>query len=300
MCNSSLFFVRFLVQLLFTAELPPPKQLGYSQPGISHMINCLENDMGFPLLIRNKDKIIPTENGKKVLYYCYQIVKNANYLQDTASSINGLLKGSISLGAYNSMLVDFVPRVICNFSNVYSNIEFHLQELAYAAFHELLPKGIIDLGFMVDDVPKGFTFIPLFRDSACVIMRDDHMFASYEKIPPGLLNGCDFIMPMRGFDDIINIVLQKTPFYPNIKYHVASDVAAMALVSNGRGVSIISSLQVNILPDHVVAREFEGDLGRNLGIAVKSIKHAPPAIREFIRVARETAAQTSLERLAAR
>ncbi|MFR1804992.1 MAG: LysR family transcriptional regulator [Faecalispora jeddahensis] len=69
------------------------KQLGYSQPGISHMVDSLETEMGFPLLIRNKDKIVPTENGKKVLYYCYQIIKNETYLQETVSAINGLLEG---------------------------------------------------------------------------------------------------------------------------------------------------------------------------------------------------------------
>lgn len=274
------------------------KQLGYSQPGVSHMIDSLENDMGFPLLIRSKDRIVPTENGKKVLYYCYQIIKNENYLQETVSSINGLLKGDINLGAYCSLMVGFVPRAIRNFSNVYSNIEFHLQEVEYAAFHDLLPKGAIDLGFMIDNVPKGFLFIPLFRDAACVIMRDDHPFASYEKIPPALLNGCDFIMPMSGFDDIVNGVLQKSPFSPNVKYHVAGDVGAISLVSNGLGVSIISSLQVSLLPNHVIAKEFDGSFTRNLGIAVKSLKRASPAIKEFIRISKETAAQISLEHMA--
>ncbi len=65
--------------------------------------------MGFPLLIRNKDKIVPTENGKKVLYYCYQIIKNETYLQETVSAINGLLEGTISMGAYNSLMVGFLP-----------------------------------------------------------------------------------------------------------------------------------------------------------------------------------------------
>ena len=56
------------------------KQLGYSQPGISHMIDSLEAEMGFPLLIRNKDSIVPTESGKKILYYCHQIIKNEDSL----------------------------------------------------------------------------------------------------------------------------------------------------------------------------------------------------------------------------
>lgn len=273
------------------------KQLGYSQPGVSHMIDSLEKEMNFPLLIRSKDKIVPTENGKKVLYYCYQVVKNDDCLQETVSSINGLLEGDINLGAYNSMLGDFVPRAVRNFANVYSNIKFHLQEICFSDFHELLPKGALDIGFMVEDIPKDFQFIPLFRDAACVIMRADHPFASRERIPPSLLNGCDFIMPMAGYDDVINTVLQKSPFYPNIKFHTNSDVGAIALVANDLGVSIISSLQLGLLPENVIARELDGVFGRNLGIAVKSRKHASPVIKEFIRIALETAAQVDYAHL---
>ena len=104
------------------------EELGYSQPGISHMISSLEKELGFPLLIRKKDTLIPTENGRKILYYCYQIVKNENGLIDTAASINGLLTGEIRIGALNSMLVDFVPKVAAIFSDTYPGISMQLME----------------------------------------------------------------------------------------------------------------------------------------------------------------------------
>ena len=45
----------------------------YTQPGISHMISSLEKEMGFPLLIRGKDGVFPTENAKPLIYYMQQI-----------------------------------------------------------------------------------------------------------------------------------------------------------------------------------------------------------------------------------
>lgn len=283
---------RAFIQVVETGSLTKAaKQLGYSQPGVSHMMDSLEAEMGFPLLIRNKDKIIPTENGKKILYYCYQIIKNETYLQETVSSINGLLEGTIHIGAYNSLMIGFLPYAVSNFSNVYPKIELRILEIAYGGFHECLPRGEIDLGFMVEDVPKGFSFIPLLHDAACVIMRKDHPFASYEKISPSMLNGCNFIMPVVGYDDVINTVMAKAPFYPNIKYYTGSDAGAISMVSNNMGISVISSLQVNLLPNNVVARPFQGSFGRSLGIAIKSLKHAPPVIKEFVRICKETASQ---------
>ncbi|MEI3361426.1 MAG: LysR family transcriptional regulator substrate-binding protein [Oscillospiraceae bacterium] len=104
----------------------------------------------------------------------------------------------------------------------------------------------------------------------------------YEAISPTLLNGCNFIMPVPGYDDVVNTVLQKSPFFPKIKYYTASDVAAISMVANDLGISVISSLQVGLLPDDVISRPFQGAYGRSLGIAIKSLRHAPPVIKEFV------------------
>ena len=289
---------RAFIQVVETGSLTKAaKALGYSQPGISHMMDSLESDMGFPLLIRNKDRILPTEDGKRVLYYCYQIIKNENYLRETVSSIHGVLEGDIRLGAYCSLMSEFVPRAVQNFTGVYSNIRFYLQEVEHGNFQNLLSQGVLDLAFMNEFVPKGFHFIPLFHDKSVVIMRQDHPFVSYETLTPSMLNGCDFIMPMEGYNDVIAAVQQKSPFSPNIRFYTASDACAIAMVSEGLGISIVSSLQVKLLPAGLVVKEFEGNYGRKLGIAIKSLKHMSPAIREFVRIAKNTAMKMGQEHI---
>lgn len=104
------------------------KQLKYSQPGISHMIDSLESELGFSILKRNNGVFVPTENGKLILHFCEQIVKNEENLKKTAASINGLLTGSFSIGSYNSMLMDFVPNVVSEYSKIYKQIEISMME----------------------------------------------------------------------------------------------------------------------------------------------------------------------------
>ncbi|MDD5921929.1 MAG: LysR family transcriptional regulator [Eubacteriales bacterium] len=267
------------------------RRLGYSQPGISHIINSMEQEMGFKLLIRSKDKMIPTENGKKVLYYCYQIVRNETELQETISSINGLMEGIIRVGAQNSMLLDFVPSIVYRFSKLYSKIEFHILEGSSQQLREQLPQGSIDLAFMVSDIPKGFAFLPLLHDYARVIMPEDHPFAEYDRISPVMLNGCDFIMPISGYDDVVNSVLNNKAFHPNIRHYAASDAAVYAMVANGMGLSIVSELQAGHPHDNLISRPLDGDYYRLLGIATKTVKHAAPAVKEFIRIAQKAASE---------
>lgn len=259
------------------------KNLGYSQPGISYMIDSLEKEIGFPLLIRSKDNVQPTKDGERILYHCKQIVNNEDDLLETAKAINGLMEGTLYVASQNSMLVNVVPRIISRFAKSFSGITVNLTELPFESFASQFKSGDIDMGFMSQMKLKGFEFHPLFRDPLCLIMHKDHPFARYEKIPAANLNGCDFIMPIAGWDDTVKMVLEKCPFTANIRYEVASDTAGIALTAENQGVYIMSNLQTSLLPEYVVYRPFEEDYSRTMGYMVKSIKNATPALMEFIK-----------------
>lgn len=267
------------------------KKLGYSQPGISYMIDSLEKEIGFPLLIRGKDNVQPTKDGARILYHCKQIVNNEDDLLETAKAINGLMEGTIYLASQNSMLVNIVPHIISCFAKSFSGITVNLEELPFDSFSSYFQRGDIDMGFLSQMKLKGFEFHPLFKDPLCLIMHKDHPFARYERIPAANLNGCDFIMPISGWDDTVQMVMAKSPFTANIRFEVASDTAAIALTAENQGVYIMSNLQASLLPDNVVSRLFEEDYFRIMGYMVKTIKNATPALSEFIKTTEHVVAE---------
>lgn len=102
------------------------------------------------------------------------------------------------------------------------------------------------------------------------------------------LNGCDLIMPVSGCDDIIQHIMERTPFTPNVSFHISGDAVGMAMVKENLGVYITSTLQLTQLPEGTEAREFEEDLYRTIGISLRSFKHASPAAKEFVRLAEKS------------
>ena len=48
---------------------------------------------------------------------------------------------------------------------------------------------------------------------------------------------------------------------------------------------------MNLLPAGVIARDLGKNYGRSLGICVRSMKHLSPAVKELIRISKETAAR---------
>lgn len=262
--------------------------LGYSQPGISHMLNSLEQELGLQLLYRNKDSLRLTENGKEILSYCRQIVRIEHELQGTVAAINGCLTGTIHIGALNSTLRRFVPKVVSKFSNIYSGIKLTLSEYSFANIEKTLINDIIDLAFTSKIPTDKMEFRSLFEDPYCLVVNLEHPLASYESISPPQLNGLDFIMPLPGSDEIVQDIMMQKNFSPHIVHYTESDTAAVAMVGENLGVYITSNLQTDFLPPNVVALGFNEHYYRTIGIALRSFKYASPAIKEFVKVTEHT------------
>ncbi|MBQ9016316.1 MAG: LysR family transcriptional regulator [Firmicutes bacterium] len=265
------------------------KAMGYSQPGISHMIDTLEKEFGFPLLRREKNTIVPTNDGEKILHYCYRLLQDERELLETVDAIKGLMTGTIKAATLNSMAVDFLPEIVLNFTHAFSGINVVMHEFAIEDGIQAVLSGQMDLLFGTDGVPDTLDFIPLFTDPIGLIMREDHPFARYDRIPVGKLSSSDFIMPEVGWDDLARPLLDALDTPPNVRHYTASETASISLVSHGMGVFPFSKLQTKLLPANVTFREFQEGFYRNMGISLRSEKDASPAQREFIRFAKACA-----------
>lgn len=264
--------------------------LGYSQPNVSHMIKTLENEFGFSLFIRSKDSCTLTKNGESILYYCSQIVKNDDLLHASVQGIYGLLTGSIRIGATNSNMIDFVPKVIHRFTTSYSGIELLPRELGAESVVRELKSGNIDVAFIEeeavpDELKKYYT--PLYKDPLCVILPPNHPLTALDKVPSDRIKGCDFILPIvPGTDNVSEFSDVLSRMNPNIRYKAASDLAIFGMVENNLGISIMSKEMTKYLRCKVESREFAEDLSRTQGVLVSSDEHITPAVQEFISVAK--------------
>ena len=256
--------------------------LEYSQPGISHMISSLEQSFGFALLNRNRDACTLTENGKAILYYCNQIVKNEDDLLSLVQSFNGLMTGSIKIGATASVMIDYLPKAVQHFSSLHPSIKIELFEGLKSELRSGLQNGTYDIAFHSAPTLKQFDFVPLFKDPVCLIMPPDHPLAALDKVPVKMLAGTDFILPVNEFADTYDAISKDHRINLNIKYETASDLAAMGLVGCGLGVSVISTEIVNYMHANVDIRHFSEDFHREMGFSVPSMKHLTPAVRAFI------------------
>ena len=79
------------------------EQLNYTQSGITRMISSLEEELDFPIFIRNKKGVRLTENGQLMLPYFREIVDANQVAVEVSEEIKGLVRGSITIGCYFSV-----------------------------------------------------------------------------------------------------------------------------------------------------------------------------------------------------
>lgn len=261
------------------------KVMGYSQPGISKMIDSLEKEFDMTLFLRNGSSLELTDNGKNLLSYFQNVVKSNDDLISAVNALKGILIGNVHIGAPNSIIQFYVPNIIKAYSDAYPLINIYLDEMPTVEVVHQLKTGNIDIGFTSEFKESGLEFIPLFQDHVKLIMHKEHPFAAYDKVSIKMLNNTNFIsLPPEG-RDLIDAVKTVEKFSPLVRFIVHSDSAAISMVASRLGVYIISEMQCRFLPENVVSRSFEENVIRIKGIGLKSRKNASPAVKEMVKIA---------------
>lgn len=264
-------------------------ELGYTQPGISRMINSLEDELGIPLLKRSNTNIEFTAEGVQILPHMQEMLRQEDQILDTIKALHTLNRGGIRIGSMNSMLVSYVPEIIDAYSKTYPNVDLTLLEMPMNEIIEGLQKGNIDIGFINEFNIKGLTFIPLFKDHIRLVVNRRHPFARYDKIPLDALDGSDLIMFTPDATDIMQVIKETKDFTPVAKYYVSSDSAGLSMVSKNLGSYIVTDIEVQskVLHDDIIIKHFEEDIYRTMGVGIRSSETISPSLKKLINMTRQ-------------
>ena len=78
------------------------EDLGYTVSGISRMMATLEAESGFPLLIRSRNGVCPTEECKSLLPTFRELAHLGRLYDERCAAIRGLETGVIRVGSVYS------------------------------------------------------------------------------------------------------------------------------------------------------------------------------------------------------
>ena len=261
--------------------------LGYTPSGIVHMMNTLESEMGFPLLIRSRKGVRPTPDGERIVPVLRELVRWEEQLNQVTSDICGIATGTIHIGTYYSIAVNWLPEVIKAFERDFPNVHIMILEGVHQQLDEWLDEHRVDFCLYSHQPGSSHEWIPLRRDRMVAVLPKNHPRAGDSAFPIDLCRSERFIMPAAGYDYDIMRVMDKHQITPNVRYSTGEDNAAISMVQQGLGVGVLNELTTVGRENDVVLLPLEPHEEIELGIALPSLKKAPPAVQRFVSYLRD-------------
>ena len=75
------------------------QQLGYTQSGLTHMMNSLEREIGFPVLVRDRRGVRLTPAGQRILPMVQQCLAANQALEREISLVNSHQEDTIRIAS---------------------------------------------------------------------------------------------------------------------------------------------------------------------------------------------------------
>lgn len=258
-------------------------KLGYTQSGVSHIIKGLEKEMGFPLFVRTRRGVLLTDNGKRMVPLIRQLLLENSRVEQTINELNGLITGSITIGTYSSISINWLPKIIYEFQNDFPNIDIHMKEGGIDEIESWIENSSVDFGLCSHRPSQKFDWIPLNDDPLMAILPKDCEIPESNTYSISNFQDQPFIMSAFGIDYDIHLALTRSNIKPYIRFSSTDDHAIISMVANHLGISILPSLIIQEWSNQITALPIEPYCFRNLGIGIKSLNHISPAAKKFIK-----------------
>lgn len=255
--------------------------LGCTQSNVTHVINSLEDEFGFPLFARGRGGAKLTPDGQRVLPAVRAVVSSTERLNQTVASVRGLDAGIVRIGAFTSVAVHWLPGMIKAFSKDYPNIEFGLSNGDYHDVEQWLSEGSVDLGFVTLPTSLDCRCIPLLEDRLLLVVPKGHRLAGRTACPLSELEGESFISLLENSDQDMRKVLAQAGVHPNVRYVTKDDYAIIAMVENGLGISIMPELLLDRRTADVSVVELETKPTRTIALAIPEVSMEGPCASRF-------------------
>ncbi len=263
------------------------EHMGYTQPGVSHILKTLENEIGFSLFIRTKQGVSLTPNAEQILPLVRNLLAVNENLEQTINSLNGLEKGHLKIATFASISIQWLPTIIHKFQQDYPGIDIDLMEGGTDDIVSWAESNVVDFGFLSKRHTKSLEWISLCDDPLMAILPKDYPVDNNESFPISLMDKQSFIISAVGTDYDVHHALKEANVKPDIHFSSKDDHAIVSMVAGELGVSILPRLIVKDFVDQVKCIPIDPFISRNLGIGVRSINNMTPAATRFIEYTKE-------------
>jgi DNA-binding transcriptional LysR family regulator len=160
----------------------------------STRIRNMEEAIGAPLLIRNRQGVIPTQAGRTLLQHARPLLAQAERLREDLGAYSGGFFSQVRILSNTNALTEFLPDVLSSFLTAHPHVSIDLEEKLSDEIVGLIAEGLGDIGIVAGtvDTSRLETF-PFRSDRFVLVTSRDHPLARRERVAFADVLDYDFV-----------------------------------------------------------------------------------------------------------
>lgn len=261
------------------------EELGYTQSGITYLINSLEEECGLSLLQRSWDGVHLSSSGVALARDITALIDADTQLSRHIDEIKNAQERCIRIGLYTSISVHWFSKVIGLFQSQFPDTEIEL----YVGNRDLLSNRLlersIDIAFSDYLGLSSTLWTELYVDPLVAVLPLNHPAALKHTFSPEDAGNTPFLIPP---DTEMSVSTLQTQFArrANVRMQVDNSRAMLSLIEEGVGFSILPELTLLGRAERVVVLPLSEPLYRHLGVNRAADFADSQALRALLRLMR--------------
>jgi LysR family transcriptional activator of glutamate synthase operon len=265
-----------------------------AQPALSQQIKRLEGEVGVTLVERTTRQVTITHAGLLLVARARRVLGEIDAATAELEALKGMESGHVTVGTMHTMGPVDVSIPLAIFHERHPGIELTVREHSSEELAEMIRDDMLDLAYLsvTERVEShGLGLHQLVSEELVAVLPTDHRFARRRKLRMAELADEEFISYREGarLRELLVAAGRHAGFQPQIKLESNESGRIRRLVARGMGVAILPRSDA-MAPGAGVAVVALVDpaLSRDITLAWREDRRHPPAVAEFLALARRT------------
>ncbi|GAY72512.1 LysR family transcriptional regulator [Lentilactobacillus kosonis] len=258
-------------------------KLNVTPSAISHSINQLETELGFPVFNRSRTGVELTENGRTILPIIQDILNSQKRLDQEADNINGLNSGSIRIGAFSSVCINWLPPIIQEFKRDYPQIDISVYQSGFEQIVQEVKNGTLDIGFTALPISENLIVANLIKDEIYCIAPHGFIPHNHKTVTKSDMQDRTFILQPGDYDLDTKATLDHYNIQPNSIQFSIDDQSIIAMVEAGLGWGILPELALQKISGDVAVYPFDKSFYRSIGMVTTTTQAKAPSTQRMLK-----------------
>lgn len=130
------------------------RMLNVSQPAVTKLLQSAENQLGFKLFVREKGRLLPTQEALSLQPEIFEIASRIQRLRDMSRELGTERKSVLRVACVPSIAGALLPPVLSRFMKQHPNVICQIETHSHAGIIDRLLRRQSDIGFSLASVPS--------------------------------------------------------------------------------------------------------------------------------------------------